>query len=157
MKILLIAVGKTSTGYITRAIEEYTSRINHYMKFEIAVVPDVKGARSLTPEAQKEREGKAILAMLQPGDAIVLLDERGKELTSRQLSEAIDARACRGVKRLVYIIGGPYGFSPEVYAAVPERLSLSRMTFTHEMIRLFFTEQIYRAMTIIRGEPYHHD
>lgn len=157
MKIVLITVGKTSTGYITRAIDEYTARINHYMKFETAVVPDIKGARSLTPDAQKEREGKAILAMLQPGDAVVLLDERGKELTSRQLSETIDARACRGVKRLVYIIGGPYGFSPEVYAAVPERLSLSRMTFTHEMIRLFFTEQIYRAMTIIRGEPYHHD
>ncbi len=154
---MLIAVGKTSTGYITRAIEEYAARINHYMKFEIAAVPDIKGARSLTPDAQKEREGKAILSMLQPGDAVVLLDERGKELTSRQLAETIDSRACRGVKRLVYIIGGPYGFSPEVYAAVPERLSLSRMTFTHEMIRLFFTEQIYRAMTIIRGEPYHHD
>ncbi|MDE5829934.1 MAG: 23S rRNA (pseudouridine(1915)-N(3))-methyltransferase RlmH [Duncaniella sp.] len=157
MKILLIAVGKTTTAYITRAIEEYASRIGHYMKFEIAVVPDIKGSRSLSPEAQKEREGKAILALLQPGDAAVLLDERGRELTSRQLAESIDARACRGVKRLVYIIGGPYGFSPEVYAAVSERLSLSRMTFTHEMIRLFFTEQIYRAMTIIRGEPYHHD
>lgn len=157
MKILLIAVGKTSTGYITRAIEEYASRINHYMKFEAVVVPDVKSARSLSADIQKEREGKAILAMLQPGDAVVLLDERGKELTSRQLAESIDARACRGVKRLVYIIGGPYGFSSEVYAAVSDRLSLSRMTFTHEMIRLFFTEQIYRAMTIIRGEPYHHD
>ncbi len=157
MKITLITVGKTTTPYITRAIDEYASRINRYMKFETAVIPDIKGTRSLSPEVQKEREGKAILSLLQPGDAVVLLDERGRELTSRQLAESIDTRAIRGVKRLVYIIGGPYGFSPELYSAVGDRLSLSRMTFTHEMIRLFFTEQLYRAMTIIRGEPYHHD
>ena len=157
LKIILVTVGKTSTPYITRAIDEYSARINRYMKFETAVITDVRGARSLSPDDQKLREGRAILALLQPGDAVVLLDERGRELTSRQLAESIDDRALRGTKRLVYVIGGPYGFSPEVYQAVPDRLSLSRMTFTHEMIRLFFTEQLYRAMTIIRGEPYHHD
>ena len=106
---------------------------------------------------QKQREGKSIIASLQPGDLVTLLDERGAELTSRQFAGEIERGMVSGLKRMVFVIGGPYGFSPEVYARADRKLSLSRMTFTHEMVRLFFAEQVYRAMTIMRGEPYHHD
>ncbi len=157
MKIVLLAVGKTSTPYIASAVGEYERRINRYLPFEISVIPDLKSSRALTEEVQKQREGAAILASLQPGDYMVLLDERGREMTSREFAADIDLRMVRGLKRLIYVVGGPYGFSPEVYARADAKLSLSRMTFTHEMVRLFFTEQIYRAMTILRGEPYHHD
>lgn len=157
MKITIIAVGKTATPYISKAIDAYLERLSHYVKTEIEIIPDIKVSRALTEQQQKDREGEAILSLLRPGDVAVLLDERGKELTSREFAESIERRMTAGLKRLVYIIGGPYGFSQAVYDAVPQRLSLSRMTFTHEMIRLFFTEQIYRAMTILRGEPYHHD
>ena len=118
---------------------------------------DIKASRTITAEMQKQQEGKAILSALQPGDIVTLLDERGKELTSREFSGLIERRMIQGIKRLVFIIGGPYGFAKEVYDKADDKLSLSRMTFTHEMVRLFFTEQIYRAMTIMRGEPYHHD
>lgn len=157
MKIVLLAVGKTSTPYIASAVGEYERRINRYLPFEISVIPDLKSSRALTEEVQKQREGAAILASLQPGDYMVLLDERGRKMTSREFAADIDLRMVRGLKRLIYVVGGPYGFSPEVYARADAKLSLSRMTFTHEMVRLFFTEQIYRAMTILRGEPYHHD
>ncbi len=157
MKIVLLAVGKTSTPYIASAVGEYERRINRYLPFEISVIPDLKSSRALTEEVQKQREGAAILASLQPGDYMVLLDERGREMTSREFAADIDLRMVRALKRLIYVVGGPYGFSPEVYARADAKLSLSRMTFTHEMVRLFFTEQIYRAMTILRGEPYHHD
>lgn len=157
MKIVLLAVGKTSTPYIASAVGEYERRINRYLPFEISVIPDLKSSRALTEEVQKQREGAAILASLQPGDYMVLLDERGREMTSREFAADIDLRMVRGLKRLIYVVGGPYGFSPEVYVRADAKLSLSRMTFTHEMVRLFFTEQIYRAMTILRGEPYHHD
>ena len=157
MKIVLLAVGKTSTPYIASAVGEYERRINRYLPFEISVIPDLKSSRALTEEVQKQREGAAILASLQPGDYMVLLDERGREMTSREFAADIDLRMVRGLKRLIYVVGGPYGFSPEVYARADAKLSLSRMTFTHEMVRLFFTEQIYSAMTILRGEPYHHD
>lgn len=157
MKIVLIAVGRTSTQYIADATAEYLKKINHYAPMEFVVIPDLKSTRGLTAEAQKQREGAAILAALQGGDHVCLLDERGREMTSRELAGEIDRRMSQGLKRLVYVIGGPYGFSDEVYARADSKLSLSRMTFTHEMVRLFFTEQVYRAMTILRGEPYHHD
>lgn len=157
MKILLVVVGKTSTPYIASAVEEYVKRINRYVPLEIVTIPDQRSSRSLTEEVQKQREGSAILAVLQGGDHVVLLDERGKELSSREFATEIDRRMVQGLKRLVYVVGGPYGFSAEVYSRADSKLSLSRMTFTHEMVRLFFTEQIYRAMTILRGEPYHHD
>lgn len=157
MKIVLVVVGKTSTPYIASAVEEYVRRVNRYVPFEIATIPDLRTSKALSEEAQKQREGTAILASLQPGDHVVLLDERGREMTSREFSSEIDRRMVQGLKRLVYVVGGPYGFAKEVYDRADTKLSLSKMTFTHEMVRLFFTEQIYRAMTIMRGEPYHHD
>ncbi len=157
MKIVIIAVGKTTTGYVANGVEEFLKRANRYIGVELNVIPDIKTSRTLTEDSQKQQEGKAILAALQPGDIVTLLDERGKELTSREFSGLIERRMIQGIKRLVFIIGGPYGFAKEVYDRADDKLSLSRMTFTHEMVRLFFTEQIYRAMTIMRGEPYHHD
>ncbi len=157
MKITLIAVGKTSTDYVARGIEEFIKRVNRYIQMELCIIPDVKASKTLSEDSQKQREGQAILNTLQGGDIVVLLDEKGKELTSRDFSAMIERRMIQGLKRLVFVIGGPYGFSNDVYARADEKLSLSRMTFTHEMVRLFFTEQLYRAMTIMRGEPYHHD
>ncbi len=124
---------------------------------EMVIVPDIKSSKALTEDAQKQREGQTIISMLQPGDVVVLLDERGKEFTSREFAAYVDKKMVQGIKRLIFVIGGPYGFSSEMYQRANEKISLSRMTFTHEMVRLFFVEQIYRAMTILRGEPYHHD
>ncbi|MBD5243280.1 MAG: 23S rRNA (pseudouridine(1915)-N(3))-methyltransferase RlmH [Barnesiella sp.] len=157
MKIVLMTVGKTTTDYLRKGIEMYTARINRYMQFELNELPDIRNTKSLTEAQQKEREGELILSALQPSDAVVLLDERGREMTSREFADDIDRYGIRGTKRLVYIVGGPYGFSAKVYDRANAKLSLSRMTYPHEMVRLFFTEQIYRAMTILRGEPYHHD
>ncbi|WP_290158619.1 23S rRNA (pseudouridine(1915)-N(3))-methyltransferase RlmH [uncultured Duncaniella sp.] len=156
MKIVIIAVGKTSTGYVACGVEEFLKRANRYVPTELIVIPDVKSSKALSEDAQKQQEGRSIIAALQPGDIVTLLDERGKELTSREFSLMIERRMVQGIKRLVFVIGGPYGFSNEVYERADSKLSLSRMTFTHEMVRLFFMEQIYRAMTIMRGEPYHH-
>lgn len=157
MKIVIIAVGKTSTGYVACGVEEFLKRTNRYVPTELLVIPDVKSSKALSEDAQKQQEGRSIISALQPGDIVTLLDERGKELTSREFSFMIERRMVQGIKRLVFVIGGPYGFSNEVYERADSKLSLSRMTFTHEMVRLFFMEQIYRAMTIMRGEPYHHD
>jgi len=157
MKIVLIAVGKTSTEYIAGGVAEYFRRLCRYVQAEMSVIPDIKGAKALSEDAQKQREGQAILASLQPGDVVTLLDERGKELNSREFAASVERRMVQGVKRLVFVIGGPYGFARDVYSRADALLSLSRMTFTHEMVRLFFAEQLYRAMTIIKGEPYHHD
>lgn len=157
MKIVLIAVGKTATPYIAAAVEEFVKRVNRYVPMEVQIVPDIRAAKGLTEDVQKQREGQGILAALQPGDFVTLLDERGRELTSREFSDSIERRMVQGLKRLVFVIGGPYGFAQAVYDRADSKLSLSRMTFTHEMVRLFFAEQVYRAMTIMRGEPYHHD
>lgn len=157
MKITILAIGKTQTDYLQRGIAGYMERLKHYLPTELIVLPDLKSTRGLSVGQQKTAEGQQILAALQPGDYVCLLDERGREMTSREFATEIDRRMTQGLKRLVYIIGGPYGFSDEVYQRANAKLSLSRMTFSHEMIRLFFVEQIYRAMTILRGEPYHHD
>lgn len=157
MKIVVIAVGKTTTDYIVRGIDEFLRRANRYVGVELLVIPDVKPSKAQSEESQKQQEGRSILAALQPGDIVTLLDERGKEMGSRDFSAMIERRMVQGIKRLVFVIGGPYGFSKEVYDRADDKLSLSRMTFTHEMVRLFFMEQVYRAMTIMRGEPYHHD
>lgn len=154
MKITVIAVGKTSTPEISRLIDSYLRRLTHYIGFEIVELPDARGCRD--SESQKRAEGEAILKRLTAADTVVLLDERGREMTSVEFARFLEGRMNAGVKRLVFIIGGPYGFSPEVYARANNLLGLSKMTFTHEMVRLFFTEQVYRAMTILRGEPYHH-
>ena len=157
MKIVLIAVGKTSTQYIADATSGFLKRVNRYMPMETVIVPDLKSTRGLTEDVQKQREGAGIMAALQPGDHVCLLDERGTDMSSREFASMIDRRMNQGLKRLVFVIGGPYGFSQEIYSRADSKMSLSRMTFTHEMVRLFFVEQVYRAMTIMRGEPYHHD
>lgn len=157
MKIILLAIGKTQSRTISDGIRQYTDRIEHYIPFELQLLPDLKSSRGLTEALQKQKEGDAILSALQTTDMVVLLDERGKQLTSRQFADFIEKRMSSGLKRLVFVVGGPYGFSEEVYARANGKLSLSLMTFNHEMVRLFFVEQIYRAMTILRGEPYHHD
>ncbi len=157
MKIVLLAVGTTRTDYLRSGVEIYRDRIAHYVDFEISIVPDLKSTRSLTPVRQKAAEGDTIVSMLKPGDSVVLLDERGHEFTSREFASFVDKRMASGFKRLVFIIGGPYGFSNAVYSRADFKLSLSRMTFSHEMVRLFFTEQLYRAFTILNNSPYHHD
>lgn len=157
MKICLMVVGKTTTEYIKKGTDEYAGRIGRFMPYEIKVIPDVKTSKKMTPQAQKEAEGECILSQLQPTDHVVLLDERGKEYTSRQFAEFIEQKSITFPKNLVFIVGGPYGFSQKVYDRANSMLSLSKMTFPHELIRLFFTEQIYRAMTIINNLPYHHD
>ncbi|MDE6511487.1 MAG: 23S rRNA (pseudouridine(1915)-N(3))-methyltransferase RlmH [Muribaculaceae bacterium] len=157
MDILLITVGKTTTGYIQTGIDEYCRRLKRYVPFSIKCLPDSKNARKLTESQQKTEEGKLILGELSSSDHVVLLDERGDMLTSRGFSEFLQKGMLGGKKRMVFVVGGPYGFSNDVYDRANSKLSFSKMTFSHEMIRLFFTEQVYRAMTILRGEPYHHD
>lgn len=157
MKITLLVIGKTTTASIAAGIADYAARINRYIPFEIVTLPDARASKSMTEAKQKEAEGKLILGSLKPGDRLALLDERGVEMTSRQFSEMLERRAQTVGKRLVFAVGGPYGFSEEVYARADEKLSLSKMTFPHELVRLFFVEQLYRAQTISRGEPYHHD
>lgn len=157
MKIILMAIGKTRSRLLADGVEEYSGRINRYLPFETFFLPDVRTTRTMTEPMQKELEGQMMLERLQPSDYVMLLDERGVEMTSREFAGFVDKRMSSGLKRLVFVIGGPYGFSPAMYERADAKLSLSRMTFSHEMVRLFFTEQVYRAMTILRGEPYHHD
>lgn len=157
MKIILLVTGKTSSSYLSEGINLFASRVNRYAPFEIITLPDVKTTKSMDAIRQKQAEGERILAELKPGDLMILLDERGRQLTSRQFAQYIEQLAVNGEKRVVFVIGGPYGFSEAVYQRANGKLSFSAMTFSHEMIRLFFAEQLYRAFTIIRGEPYHHD
>ncbi len=157
MKFCLLVVGKTASSFMSKGIEEYKSRVNRYVGFEIISISDLKSTRGLTEMQQKEKEGEMLLASLTPSDTVILLDEKGREYTSREFADFQASMMNRGVKRLVYVIGGPYGFSQKVYDRADGKISLSRMTFSHEMARLFFCEQLYRAMTILRGEPYHHD
>lgn len=157
MKITLLAIGKTNVKYLQEGIEQYTKRLSHYIPFELKILPDVKTTKALTTDKQKEMEGEMFMSAIQQGDWVTLLDERGKEFTSRDFASYIDKKMITIPKNLIFIIGGPYGFSKAMYDRANEKLSLSKMTFSHEMIRLFFVEQIYRAMTILKGEPYHHD
>jgi 23S rRNA (pseudouridine1915-N3)-methyltransferase len=142
---------------LQEGIEQYTKRLSHYIPFELKILPDVKTTKALTTDKQKEMEGEMFMSAIQQGDWVTLLDERGKEFTSRDFASYIDKKMITIPKNLIFIIGGPYGFSKAMYDRANEKLSLSKMTFSHEMIRLFFVEQIYRAMTILKGEPYHHD
>lgn len=157
MRITLLVVGKTTDAHFAAGIAGYVKRVNHYLPFDIEVIPELKNAKSLSEEQQKEREADMILKSFTAGDYIVLLDEHGREHRSIEFATWIQKRMSSGLKRVVFVVGGPYGFSPRVYAAAGEKISLSRMTFSHQMIRLIFAEQIYRAMTILKGEPYHHE
>ena len=155
MKIKLIVVSKTDVPYIQAGIDEYAGRLRHYCDFELAVIPALKNAGTLRPEELKEREGQLILKQLEKVDMAVLLDEHGKEYTSTGFAEYIQKQMNSGVRTLAFVIGGAYGFSPAVYAAAQHKISLSQMTFNHQMVRLFFVEQLYRAHTILRHEKYH--
>ena len=157
MKIQLIVVGKTNQSFVQQGLDEFCNRMSHYFPFELEVIPDIKNAKNLSVEQQKEKEGELILQSFHAGDSIVLLDERGKEFTSVKFSEYIEKKAHTGAKRLVFVVGGAYGFSSAVYEAAHEKIALSKMTFPHQLIRLIFIEQLYRAMTILHHEPYHHD
>lgn len=156
MKTLLILVGKTTDKHFQAGITDYVERIGHYMPFELVTIPELKNTKHLTEEQQKVMEGELILRLLQPSDTMVLLDEHGHEFRSIEFAQWMEQKR-NTTRRLVFVIGGPYGFSKDVYARANEQLSLSRMTFSHQMIRLVFTEQVYRACTIIKGEPYHHE
>ncbi|MCH5329092.1 MAG: 23S rRNA (pseudouridine(1915)-N(3))-methyltransferase RlmH [Coprobacter sp.] len=157
MKIQLLAVGKTTAAYVSDAIEEFNRRLKHYIPFEMEIIPELKNTKNLRVEQQKEKEADAILKSLLPGDYIVLLDEKGREFSSLKFAEYIEHKMQTVAKRTVFIIGGPYGFSPRIYQAAHDKISLSRMTFSHQMIRMIFIEQLYRAMTILNHEPYHHE
>lgn len=157
MKGVLIVVGKTTDKRFAAIIQEYTERIRHYIPFDIEVIPELKNTKGISQNEQKQREGELILRSLQAGDYIVLLDEHGSERTSMEFAAWMQKKMSAGPKRLVFIIGGPYGFSENVHKRGNEEISLSRMTLSHQMVRMLFVEQIYRAMTILNGEPYHHE
>lgn len=156
MEIELLTVGKTTTRYLIEGMDEYCRRLKHYVTYRITSLPDVKNTARMTETLQKQAEGNAILARLSPSDMVILLDERGKEHTSVEFAAYLEKLMGSGRKKCVFVVGGPYGFSDDVYSRADAKISLSKMTFSHEMVRLFFTEQIYRAMTILKGEPYHH-
>ncbi len=157
MQIELIVVGKTDSKEVSALVEMYQKRINHYCRFSITVLPDLRNTKSLTPQQQNQSEGERILAQLTESDYVVLLDERGAAFRSVDFAEWMRKRMVSGLKRLVFVIGGPYGFSAEVYKRANQQLSLSKMTFSHQIVRAIFTEQIYRVFTILNNEPYHHE
>lgn len=157
MKGVLIVVGKTTDRRFEDITQEYLARVNHYIPFAVEVIPELKNTKGLSQNEQKEREGEQILRSLQTGDYVVLLDEHGSERTSMDFATWMQKRMSAGPKRLVFIVGGPYGFSEAVHRRGNEEVSLSKMTLSHQMVRMFFVEQIYRAMTILNGEPYHHE
>ena len=157
MKTIFIVIGKTTDTRIATLTDEYIGRIGHYMSFEMQVIPELRNAKNLSQEQQKAEEAELLKKTLQPGDYIVLLDEHGKERRSIDFASWMQKRMAAAPRRLVFIVGGPYGFARQIHELAQEEISLSQMTFSHQMIRLFFVEQVYRAMTIIRGEPYHHE
>ncbi len=156
MKIDFWAVGKTAFSYLDEGCAIYDKRLRHYTVFEQSIIPDIKNAKNLTQEQIKEQEGELILQKLQKDDFLVLLDERGKQFTSEGFAELLEKWQVQAVRRVVFVVGGAYGFSEAVYNRQNMQISLSKMTFSHQMVRLFFIEQLYRGFTILRGEPYHH-
>lgn len=157
MKIKLLAIGKTDDKNLIQLINTYENRLKHYVKFELDIIPDIKNAKNLSEAQQKEKEGNLILSKLQPTDNLILLDDKGKQFTSIEFSKYLQKKMNAGLKQMVLVIGGPYGFSNDVYKKANGKISFSKMTFSHQMIRLFVVEQIYRGFTILRNEPYHHE
>ncbi len=157
MKVLLLTIGKTDDLFFAQIIEEYKKRVNYYISFAMNVVPDLRNRKNLTEKEQKTEEGNMIMKTLQPSDYIVLLDDKGKQYSSVEFARFMEKKTHSVSKRLVFVIGGPYGFSSEIYDRANEKLSLSKLTFTHQMVRVVFAEQLYRAMTILNNEPYHHE
>jgi 23S rRNA (pseudouridine1915-N3)-methyltransferase len=157
MNIELIVVGKTDQKEVEALVEMYAKRINRYCKFSITTLADVRNTKNMAPSRQKQLEGEAILRLVGEGDCLTLMDERGAQYTSMEYAQWLQKRMLSGVKRLVLVIGGPYGFSEEVYKCADQKISLSKMTFSHQIVRAIFTEQLYRAFTILHNEPYHHE
>ncbi len=156
MNIRLVAIGKTDNKSLQSLIEEYLKRLSFYIRTDVEIIPDVKNAKNLSESQQKEKEGELILAKIATSDHVLLLDEKGKEFTSMSFSAELQKKMNAGIRTLVFVIGGPYGFSDEVYSRANGRIALSQMTFSHQMVRLFFIEQLYRGFTILNNEPYHH-
>ena len=157
MNIELIVIGKTDQQEVASLVEQYAKRVNHYCKFTVTTIADVKNTRNMAPSRQKQLEGEMILRLIFDGDWLVLMDERGRQFTSMEYADWLQKRMLSGVKRLAIVIGGPYGFSDEVYKRANEKISLSKMTFSHQIVRAIFAEQLYRAFTILNNEPYHHE
>jgi len=156
MTIKLLAIGKTDNKNLQSLIEDYQKRLSFYIKFDLEILPDIKNVKNLSESQQKEKEGELILAKITPTDQLILLDENGKTFSSVAFSEELQKKMNAGLKTLVFVIGGPYGFSEAVYAKAQGKISLSPLTFSHQMVRLFFIEQLYRGFTILKNEPYHH-
>lgn len=157
MKAALLVIGKNTDARMDSLINDYAARIRHYTPFEMVVIPELRNTKSLTEEQQKAQEAELIRKQLQAGDHLILLDEHGTERRSMAFATWLEKRMAAGARRLVFVVGGPYGFAPEIHQMAKEEISLSQMTFSHQMVRLFFVEQLYRAHTILRGEPYHHE
>jgi len=157
MKITLLTVGKTTNQHLIKLQEEYQNRLKFYITFELVVIPELKNTKSLSITEQVEKEADLILKQIELNDKVVLLDEKGKQFTSVGFSEYIAKKIMDSHKRMIFVVGGPYGFSERVYQRANNKISLSTMTFSHQMIRLIFIEQLYRALTILKGEPYHHE
>jgi 23S rRNA (pseudouridine1915-N3)-methyltransferase len=156
MKVTLLVIGKTENDYLIRGIGTYVQRLVHYVPFSLLIIPALKNAKNLSELQQKEKEGELLLSRFAPTDLVYLLDEGGKQYSSVEFSGFIEKQMVTGIKNLVFVVGGPYGFSDQVYQRAAGKISLSKMTFSHQMVRLLFVEQLYRALTIIKGEPYHH-
>ncbi|MFT5077932.1 MAG: 23S rRNA (pseudouridine1915-N3)-methyltransferase [Planctomycetota bacterium] len=156
MKITLLAIGKTDDKKLIELTEVYIKRLSHYVSFTFEIIPDIKKTKNLSEAQQKQLEGEEILKRTQTADALILLDEKGKTYNSEKFSQYLQKHMNSGLKNLIFVIGGPYGFSDEMYSRANGKVSLSAMTFSHQMVRLFFIEQIYRGFTILRNEPYHH-
>jgi 23S rRNA (pseudouridine1915-N3)-methyltransferase len=157
MKVTLLVVGKTDTKYLRDGIDQYERRLKHYINFGIKIIPDIKSTKNTTEQLQKIKEGKLILSKISAGNEIHLFDEKGKMFTSGEFAAFLQKKMVQGLKELIFVIGGPYGFPEEVYEKATSKISLSKMTFPHQLARLLCIEQIYRAFTILNGEPYHHD
>jgi len=156
MKITFLVVGKTEDSYINEGISKYLKRLKHYVKFELVEIPELKNTKNLREDQQKAKEAELIMKALGQSDHVILLDEKGDEFTSFELAQFINKKMVSGIQNLVFIVGGPYGFDESIYKIAQGKTSLSRMTFSHQMVRLFFVEQLYRTFTILKGEPYHH-
>lgn len=156
MEIKLLAIGKTDDKQLNALIDQYQKRLKHYIKFDFEIIPDIKNVKNLSQAQQKEKEGELILKKVNTSDILVLLDENGKQFTSVEFANYLQKKMNSGIKRLIFVIGGPYGFSDTVYQKAQGKVSLSKMTFSHQMVRLFMIEQLYRGFTILKNEPYHH-
>ncbi|OAQ39893.1 23S rRNA (pseudouridine(1915)-N(3))-methyltransferase RlmH [Pedobacter psychrophilus] len=157
MKITLLVIGKIDDSYLLDGIDKYLKRLKHYIKFDIQILPDIKKTKNLTEQEQKNKEAELFLKFIQPQDDIILLDDKGAELSSKRFADLLNKKMIASVGHLVFLVGGPYGFDNSIYQRANQKLSLSKLTFSHQMVRLFFVEQVYRAFTILKSEPYHHE